>query len=1101
MVKTLQHLRMCFLLFVVLVSTTLMAQGASWQEILDIEVTISLKDVTLKQALQEIETIAKVKFVYSRSYLNLDEKVTIDVANKRLGQLLDELFTPREIKFAVHDKEHFVVLTQARMRGELQPDTQQNSGTEQKYAIRISGKVLDATGGVMTGVNVVEKGTTNGTSTNADGVYSIEASENGVLVFSFIGYKSIEEQVGGRAVIDVTLQEDQSVLDPVLVNAGYWKVNEREQTGSIARVTSKEIQQQPVGNPMAALIGRMPGVNIQQESGMPGSGFTIQIRGRNSLREAGNTPLYIVDGVPYPSTSVAVNYSALGNPSPLNSINPADIESIEVLKDADATAIYGTRGANGVVLITTKKGGPGKTKLDLSVYSGVGRVGHFMKLLNTQQYLTMRHEAFKNDGLDPQDYDYDILAWDSTRYTDWQKVLIGGTSKITSAQLSFSGGSENTQFQFGMGYYGEGTVFPGDWGDKKLSAHIGASHQSANKRFSLSFQNSLVIDNNNLPLSDQTSMALSLPPNAPALYKEDGTLNWENGTWPNYTNPMVYNLLKYSINSQNIVSNVNLRYEIFKGFSVKANAGYNLLNSKEVNLAPIAASDPIFNTTSGYSDHTSGLTQTWIAEPQLEYQREIGGGQLTALVGSTFQQTTRTAESFRASGITNDALLENIASAATLQVIASNFTDYRYNAIFGRVNYNLKGIYLLNLTARRDGSSRFGPGKRFANFGAIGAAWIFSEQLFKGSSVISYGKLRGSIGVTGSDQITDYGYLDSYSATTYPYQGRSGLVPTRLANPDYSWEKTTKGEIAVDLGFLNDRIGLNAAYYRNQSSNQLTGIALPRTTGFATIQSNLPATIRNTGLEVVLRSTNVNTPAFNWSTTVSVTVPRNKLVSYPNLDKSPSAATWEVGKSLNTTKTLHYTGVDPETGLYTYQDLDGNGYGMDLPGDLKATKMLGQSYYGALTNSIQYRGFDLTFMFQFVNQTGRNFLGSLATFSVPGTATNQPVEVMNRWQKPGDIATIQKFTVDTPGYETYLAATYGDNLIVDASFVKLKNVSLSYSIPERLLKPLRLQTARIYFQGQNLITFTKFVGLDPEFPIPTNLPPLRVFTGGIQVSI
>jgi len=307
MVMILQHLRMCCVLFVVLISTTLMAQGASRQEILDLEVTISLKDVTLKQALQEIETAAKVKFVYSRSYLKLDEKVTIDVANKKLGQLLDELFTPREIKFSVHSKENFVVLTQARMRGELQMDPLGKTDGEAKFAHRVSGKVVDETGTPMTGVNVVEKGTTNGTSTDAEGRYTIDVNDESILVFSFIGYKPIEESVGNRSVIDVAMIEDLSLLDAVLVNAGYWKVSEREQTGSIARVSADEIKQQPVGNPMAALIGRMPGVNIQQVSGMAGSGFTIQIRGQNSLRDDGNAPLYIIDGVPFPSNSLSLD--------------------------------------------------------------------------------------------------------------------------------------------------------------------------------------------------------------------------------------------------------------------------------------------------------------------------------------------------------------------------------------------------------------------------------------------------------------------------------------------------------------------------------------------------------------------------------------------------------------------------------------------------------------------------------------------------------------------------------------------------------------------------------------------------------------------------
>ena len=1101
MVMILQHLRTCCLLFVALISTALMAQGAPRQEILDKEVTISLKDVTLKEALQEIEAIAKVKFVYSRSYLKLDDKVTIEVSNKKFGQLLEELFTPRDIKFAVHETENFVVLTQARLRGELPANQRNSPGDVSRFAVRVSGRVIDQAGGPMTGVNVVEKGTTNGTSTDTDGKYSMESGDNSVLVFSFIGYKSVEQSVTGRSVIDLTMDEDQSILDPILVNAGYWKVTEREQTGSIARVTAEEIRQQPVGNPIAALIGRMPGVNISQATGLPGSSFRIQIRGRNSLRSDGNTPLYIVDGVPFPATSVAVDSSPLVNPSPLNSINPADIESIEVLKDADATAIYGTRGANGVVLITTKKGGPGKTKLDLNVYTGIGKVSHFMDLLNTQQYLTMRHEAHKNDGTEPQDYEYDLSMWDSTRYTDWQKLLIGGTSRITNAQLSFSGGSENTQFHIGTGFYQEGSVFPGDFGDKKLSTHVSLSHQSLNKKFTLAFQNSLVIDNNKLPLTDLTTIALSLPPNSPALYTDDGSINWENGTWPSYTNPVVYNDLKYSINSQNLISNLNLGFEIVTGLKVKANIGYNTLASKDLNLFPISVNDPVLGVTTGFSDHTSGLTKTWIAEPQLEYQRQIGKGSLTALIGSTFQQTTRSAESFRAYGMTNDALLENIASAAGLSILSSNFTDYKYNALFGRVNYNLKGIYLFNVTARRDGSSRFGPSKRFSNFGAIGVAWIFSEQFFKGSSVLSFGKLRSSFGITGNDQIPDYGFLDSYSASQYPYQGVSGLIPTRLANPEYSWEKTLKTEIALDLAFFNDRLGLSTAYYLNESSNQLTGLALPRVTGFPSIQYNLPATVRNTGVELSLRSSNISAGTFNWNTSVTLTVPRNKLVSYAGIEMSPSANTWIVGESLNTTKAIHYTGVDPQTGIYTYEDHNNNGVGTDIPADLKGTRKMGQNYYGMITNSIQYRGFDLTFMFQFVNQTGRNFLTSLSVFGIPGNMTNQPLEVMSRWQKPGDISNVQKFTLDAPGSNAYGAAARGDNEVTDASFARLKNVSLSYTIPEKFIKAIKLQTVRIFFQGQNLLTFTKFVGLDPESALPTNLPPLRVLTGGIQISI
>lgn len=1097
----LKHLRMC-LAVAVLMSTSAIVQGAARQEVLDVEITISLKDVTLKQALQEIETIAGIKFVYSRSYLNLDEVVTIEVAGKKLGRLLDELLTPRSIKFAVHDSENFVVLTQAKMRGALPVDAEKvSTPMPPLYALRVSGKVTDAAGNAMTGVNVVEKGTTNGTSTDATGFYSLEAGDNAVLVFSFIGFKSVEEQVSGRSVIDIHMEEDKSVLDPVLVNAGYWKVTEREQTGSIARVTAEEIQKQPVGNPMAALIGRMPGVYIQQSSGMPGSTFSVQIRGRNSLRVDGNQPLYVVDGVPFPATSIATGTSVLSNPSPLNSINPADIESIEILKDADATAIYGTRGANGVVLITTKKGGPGKTKLDLSVYTGIGKVGHFMDLLSSEQYLMMRREAHKNDGTPIDTWEYDLNRWDTTRYTDWQRQLIGGNSKITNAQLSVSGGSGNTQFQVAAGFYNEGTVFPGNFGDTKLSTHVSLNHKSSNKKFDLSIQNSLVVDNNNLPRFDYTLTALSLPPVAPEVFNEDGSLNWEDGTWPSYINPMAINLLKYSISSQNLISNVSWNYQILPGLRIQANTGYNLFYSKDLNMVPIAANDPVLGVTTGFSDRTSGKTLTWIAEPQAEYVLMLGKGELTVLVGSTFQQTTRASESLRALGYTNDALLENLSSAASLSIQGSDFTDYKYNALFGRVNYKLSDTYFLNLTARRDGSSRFGPTKRFSNFGAIGAAWIFSNQFFKNSNFLSFGKVRASFGVTGNDQIADYGYLDSYSASQYPYQGRSGLVPTRLANPDYSWERTLKTEGAIDLGFFKDCVGLSLAYYRNESSNQLTGYNLPRITGFSSIQYNLPATIRNTGWELVVRTKNLTKKTFAWTTSAMVTVPRNKLVAYPGIETSPNANLWEVGKPLATTKKFHFIGVDPLTGNYQFEDLNGNGVGTDTQADKQAVGFVGQKYFGSLTNSIQYKGFELSILAQFVSQTGRKYLSATTVFGVPGSMTNQPVQVLGRWKSAGDETDIQKFTSTSAGLNSYLAAAQSDHLVADASFVRIRNVSLSYNLPDKIIRSWHIQSARVFFQGQNLATFTDYIGMDPEPAVPNSLPPLRVVTGGLQISL
>src|SRR5258708_653893 len=347
---------------------------------------------------------------------------------------------------------------------------------------------------------------------------------------------------------------------------------------------------------------------------------------------------------------------------------------------------------------------------------------------------------------------------------------------------------------------------------------------------------------------------------------------------------------------------------------------------KEEYLTPIAAQNPAGNPT-GLCAFSNGSISTWIAEPQIDFHKNIGQGKLTALAGITFQQSIRDKQGLIASGYTNDTQLENIGSAASLSSFGPEYSNYKYNALFGRINYNLKEKYIVNLTARRDGSSRFGPDKRFSNFGAVGAAWIFSKEDFviQNLPALSFGKFRGSYGVTGSDQIGDYQYLDTHSPTNFTYQGGKGLIPNRLANPDFGWEENRKIEVGLELGFLQDRISFSASYYRNRSSNQLVGYSLPAVTGFTSIQSNLPATIQNAGLELNLSTVNIQHHDLTWNTNFNITFNRNKLVSYPNIQGSSYANTYQVGSSLFIQKKYKSLGVDSQTGLYTFQDVDNNG--------------------------------------------------------------------------------------------------------------------------------------------------------------------------------
>src|SRR5690606_3668338 len=385
----------------------------------------------------------------------------------------------------------------------------------------------------LEGVTVTSKLRGYHTMTNDQGRYRIATQGNDILVFTSVGFVAVEVPVNNRSRVNVTLQPDESVLQEVEINAGYYTVKDRERTGSISRITAAEIEKQPVSNPLLALHGRAPGVVITQQTGVPGNAVQIQIRGQNSLREGGNAPLYIIDGVPVSSDPIFLNASgSLVNRGmdPLNTLNAQNIESIEILKDADATAIYGSRGANGVVLITTKKGRAGKTRVDASLTSGFGKVPK-LDLLSTPEYLAMREEAFRNDGLEPSALNgSDLVLWDRNRYTDWQEVLLGNTARFTDAQLSLSGGNASTIFRLNGAWRKEGMVFPGNMGHQLASVGMNISQRALANRLHVSLAVNYGNSENNTTPHNLVGDAISLPPNAPALHHADGSLNWENST-------------------------------------------------------------------------------------------------------------------------------------------------------------------------------------------------------------------------------------------------------------------------------------------------------------------------------------------------------------------------------------------------------------------------------------------------------------------------------------------------------------------------------------------------------------------------------------------
>ncbi|KZE76169.1 SusC/RagA family TonB-linked outer membrane protein [Myroides marinus] len=973
---------------------------------------------------------------------------------------------------------------------------------KQKQKTRLTGTVKDAQGSL--GGVIVSISSNRAVTTDINGHYSIDIVLGEKITFSMIGYKEQSIIYTTGSLLNITLIEDNSTLDEIVVNAGYYSVKDRERTGSIARVTAKDIEFQPVVNPLQAMQGRMAGVDITQSSGVAGGNMDIEIRGRNFMGDklsGRNNPLYIIDGVPFLSDALGLSSGNTGieilqnGISPLNAINPNDIESIEVLKDADATAIYGSRGANGVVLITTKKSTSETTRFTVSSATSFSKVPKYMELMNTQQYIQMREEAFANSGttnLPANAYDLNG-TWDRDRYTNWQKELIGKTATAQDISLGINGGSNQTHFNINLTHNNSNTVFPIDKGYKRNSVLIGINHQSQDNKLHLNLSTSYSNQSNNLPTMDLTRQALTLAPNAPALYDQKGNLNWQEGT---FTNPLAQLEGSYENKTNSLILNMNLSYSLFKNLDFRINTGLTTNNLEERNIIPHTVFNPSDEYTSEMSESSlaTSQSQSFIVEPQLNYKKSWNKHTFELLVGSTFQSTESDNQNISGRNFSSNALIRNISAAKDKYIGISSKAQYKYAALFTRINYQYDNKYYLNLTGRRDGSSRFAENNRFGNFGALGAAWIFSEESFaKNLTWLSFGKLRSSYGITGSDNIGDYAYLDSYTVFAPQYNAETGLSPTSLHNTSYKWEKTTKLEAALELSFLQNRINTSIAYYNNRSTDQLVGMTLPTTTGFSTILMNSPAVVENKGWEFTLNTNNISTADWKWSTNFNISFPKNVLVSYPGLEQGTQSSFYVVGESLNIVKLYQYEGIDPNTGEFTFKDFDDNG--IINAQDQQVIKNLNPKFYGGLQNTISYKNFTLDFLFYFKKQENYNLN---QYYNVAGAAiVNQPVQMTDRWSSSNPNGTYMP-----AGYRNSdlnkLATPFkrSDATISDASYIRLKNVSLSYVLK---IPKAHIESLRIYLQGQNLWTITSYKGMDPEFTTFGYLPPLRTYAFGMQL--
>jgi TonB-linked SusC/RagA family outer membrane protein len=1042
------------------------------------KVSLSESGSSLKDVFGKISDQTGCDFLASSSVLNQAKPVTIRVENEDLAKVLEMIFFKQPLAYEMQGKIVVVIAKEA-----------DHSPNNSSNAQDIFGKVVDETARPLPGATIKLKGTNIVGITRADGTFNFTTSmQNPVLLISFIGYENQEYRIDSKTSfpLQITLTPLVGSLNQVQV-IGYGTTTKRFNTGSTGTVTRKEIENQPVSNPLAALQGRISGVLVQTQNGLPGGGIKIQIRGQGSLA-SGTDPLYIVDGVPFLSTAIGGNGAAAGANgavSPLSIINPGDIERIDILKDADATAIYGSRAANGVVLITTKKGAKGKETITVNMSEGVSRISRLNNpLLNLPEYLQLRREAFKNDGEVPDIYSApDLATWDTTKSTNWQRYFYGGTAHVTNVQASLSGGDQLNQYLISGNYHREGTIFPGDESYVKGGGFFTFTHHSANNKFTNSTSINYNKDRNQTLYASINSQSSLLPPNFP-IYNADGKFNWD------IANPAALLLQKQESNSNYFNVNETLDYKLTSSWSVHLNAGYNNYQLHQIATLPLASQDPTYapQAKAFFQDDQS---EKYILEPQLNFNHKIGNGFLTALLGGTYQNQKSTGTFIEGDGISNPTLLGNLSAASIISNHSNTYSLYKYASVFSRINYKWQDKYLLDFNFRRDGSSRFGPDHQFGNFYAIGAAWIFSEEAYFKHNLpfISFGKLRSSIGTTGNDQINDYQYLASYGPDNI-YAGISTLTPTKVANPNYSWETTHKFEVALELGLFSNRLMFTGAWYRHSSGNQLIDYKVPLITGFATYQANFPATIQNDGIELDLDARVIDQENFHWQTSINVTLPKNTLKSFPNLEGSSYAYSYVVGQDLNVYRGFHFLGVDPQTGKAKLEDVNHDG-AISAPGDLVVLGKTSPDLYGGLSNEISWKAFEMDFTWEFVKRKYPGYQPLLG-----GYPQNDPSYVTKRWQKPGDITDIPRASIDLS------ISQYNSSQLSGANYARLKNVSVSYNMPVSLCGNLGIKALKVYLNGENLLVIANKQRFDPELSGNSiGIPPLKTLILGFKASL
>lgn len=960
---------------------------------------------------------------------------------------------------------------------------------------KVKGSVVDMNGLPLFGVTILENKTTNGTTTDFDGNFEMTIQNKSILEFSHVGFVTQKVEASPGETLSIILQEDiESLSEVVLV--GYGSQTRKTMTSRTSSVKAEEIANIPVTSSDQLLQGRASGVHISNTSGEPGAGVSVKIRGTSSI-SGSSDPLYVVDGIPIQSSNLSQMGVGGATTNPIADINPADIESIDILKDASATAIYGSRAANGVVLITTKRGKRDESKISFGMYTGVQNYVKKPSIVTGEEFEMLMNESAMNNGK-PLPYANPQNAIN----TKWNDLILNNDAPMRNIDASISGGSEKVRYMVSANnFMQEGLIrnqeFDRTTGRVNLDFTVNSKLKMGTSILYSKTKREIIRNNDNI--AGAFGATFFYPTNRP-VFNDDGSYF----RMPTIDHPLaIVDQAKVGMRTDRFLGNAYGEWSILPGLRLKSTFSVDQTHNRES-----AYDNTMTNSGSAVQGRAIVFNVSdfnWIQENVLTYQFSLEKHAFNVLIGNSVQESKNEYTRAEGSGFpTND--FTQISSAAIKDATAFS-TSYGIVSVFSRVNYDFDSKYLLTLNVRADASSRFGSDNRWGVFPAVGLGWVVSEEDFlKDVSFISNLKILGGYGITGNQSgIKDFNSLGLWQGASYA--AVPGVRPFQLSNPDLKWETTKQSDIGVDMGLFEDRITFNAGYYYKRTVDLLLEVPLPRTSGFSSVAQN-SGEIENSGFEFGIGADIFpQSSEFKWNINANVSTNRNKILKLvaPFNVYNRDFFRYEEGYSMYSFYMHKQTGVDPQTGAIEFEDVDGDG-DFSTSSDRRIVGNANPDYFGGLTNTLSYKGFDLSLLFQF--SVGNEQLNLTRFFLEHGGTRNTGflTTQLNRWQNPGDVTDVPKMN----------AANYASDLrpsrfVEDASYLRLKTFSIGYTIPTDVVGKIGLSSARVYVSGQNVLTFTKYGGSDPELTgtasnaltkgVEFFTPPSpRVFTAGFNVS-